>query len=271
MKGEAMKKLMILASLVFLGGCGSKGGGNDSPTSSDKGVVAAKSVSSKSDDVAIDPNEPYYGARLIEAAADMGDCDAAQYRELVYVLETQTFYYCAQSNKWLSINLQGPKGEAGSQGVQGVQGVQGIAGKDGGNGKDGTNGKDGVNGKDASSLVWVHPVNGSRWFLGSWLSAVDIASTDKILCPSGSVSPTSAQYLDAIQSGIGNQFNATMHAGIPVGAPFDFGYSIGRGLGTGAFPYNILAGDYLTGATNNWIYNDVNINNRYLLSICISN
>ncbi len=35
-----MKKLMILASLVFLGGCGSTGGGDDSPTSSDKATVA---------------------------------------------------------------------------------------------------------------------------------------------------------------------------------------------------------------------------------------
>lgn len=189
----------LVLAFFMLFGCGPQK--NDS--SSDSATVEQQTIT-----------KGEMNAKLVDGLADIGTCDATNFRQLIYVLESSEFYYCSHTNQWSAIDIKGAKGDTGEQGISGgsgrdgavgQNGIQGVAGKDG---KDGSNGTDGEN---PSSLVWRHPVSEAKWFLGAFIVWLSLFSGDrKDICPTGAHSPTSTEYKDAILAGLWNQIGSAL-------------------------------------------------------------
>ena len=198
-----MRKLIIILFLmiIYMPGCGSSRSSN---SSSDIVDSSSSQVSSASD--------VSNGAMLVNTLDEIGVCDSTKFRQLIYVIEEEKFYYCSKI-AWTEINLKGEKGEKGDQGQQGTAGVSGKDGSIGTQGQQGTTGKDG---RDGSSQVWVHPIDGTRWFLSRSfrINSLSITTSDKkfVLCPSGSHVPNDAEFEDAIVAGLWNQISSSYSA-----------------------------------------------------------
>ncbi len=201
-----MKALILIAILSTAYGCGSSVGG-PADASTDAGISAdsvAKIDTGAKGDTPPQPDVDIT-AKFYATEAELPNCDQTTVRELVYVKETTQFEYCDAVAGWTPIDLKGPKGDPGKNGKDG------IAGKDGTNGRDGTKG---VAGNDGSTQIWVHPINNSKWFLGAAFKNSDLVNASEItqLCPAGSRLPTEEEYLDAVDSGIWNQFGTLITA-----------------------------------------------------------
>lgn len=270
-----MKLLWLILILI---GCG-KAGQNGSQ------VTATPSATSDEAD-----SQLFIGARLVDAASDMGVCDASKYRELIYVVESKEFYFCDKTSQWSMIDISGPKGEQGLNGLNGLKGDQGIAGTNGTNGTSGTNGKDGANGasgingkdgaqgaagRDGSTQVWTHPVSGERWFMGTFFTPTQLSSSVVALCPANSAPPTEAQFKDAVLAGLSNQFSASLNSNVITGiaaAAYFILKQIDRNLGD-SWLYNFRLGNAQTGEITTYgaNTNPQNIWNQAIYSICVLN
>lgn len=189
-----MKFLLLLITLIVIG-CGS-----DAIPTLPAEVQAAQDAEQAARDekiatqkgVDFDPEDAYYGAELVETSSEIGDCSEEYFKQLVYVLDEKTFYYCARENKWLAIDLRGAKGD---QGPQGSVGAQGVAGRDG---RDGQDGQDAVS---VASNEWLDPITNEKWFIGQFVKPWDIARNQNT-CPSGSRAPTLTEMTEADLRGI---------------------------------------------------------------------
>jgi hypothetical protein len=147
-----IKLLTLIASVsIFCIGCGtSDGGSSPSPAATPPSLGEAK---------------------LVDSAANIPPCTAANGNELIYFIPDSTFEAC-NGTSWVKLDLKGTDGiagVAGKDGAAGKDGKNGVDGKDGANGKDGAAGKDGVNGKDApviASNEW-YDANTKKYWLRS--------------------------------------------------------------------------------------------------------
>lgn len=136
----------------------------------------------------------------------------------------------------------GPTGTQGATGPQGAQGIQGVAGQNGTNGANGTNGE---NGETIDTSTWINPITGDQWYLGNFIHASSGLPASQVFCAVGSSSPTSAQYLEAVQAGMWSYFLESVPSltGLMVGLgnpqpsggyQASIGYSDGQVLTNGA-------------------------------------
>lgn len=139
----------------------------------------------------------------------------------------------------------GPTGAQGATGPQGAQGIQGVTGQNGTNGANGTNGSNGENGETIDSSMWINPITGDQWYLGNFIHASSGLAASQVFCAVGSSSPTSAQYLEAVQAGMWSYFLESVPSltGLMVGLgnpqpsggyQASIGYSDGQVLTNGA-------------------------------------
>lgn len=244
------RKRFVLHFIVMLGlaSCGSEQLGNVSNEIPDNEQAQVNENSSTSETETL---KNFYddgaSAQLVQDLPQAGPCDPSRYRDLIYVIELSSFFYCNDQTSWTAIELKGPKGETG---VQGVQGPQGVAGRDGAAGRDGVAGQDGVDGEDAPSITaseWLDPVSDQKWFAGEKMRTWDAAG-EVTLCPTGSRSPTSAEMTSAIQSGIltklvgsGSQFNGQSYLYVNVVTEANNGNTRFKlyFVNTGTVPYTI--------------------------------
>ena len=275
--------MKYLLSLILLSACGSQQQpqGNEAPSIPDLKEESALEEGAESTE-GFSRNDLFIGAQLVEAKAEMPTCELANQKSLIYVVETESFYYCAKDFSWAFIDLKGPKGEKGADGLKGDKGDQGISGRDGKDGKDGrdglqglqgvagANGQNGENGRDGSLQVWVHPVTQTRWFLGTFFNGSSLTSSDASLCPSNSDSPTEEEFKDAVLSGLTNQFGSSLAAATITGeTPVKY-YVIGRAPGSSDWTYDFKVGNPASGAVSRWTLNSA-IYQKVIYSLCMSN
>lgn len=193
--------LLPVFMCTFLVSCG---GGTDSGSSGANptaGTTASPGTTTGTTDTPVVKS-------LAVNAADMPACATINKDQLTYVKDLKTFKTC-DGGAWVSIDIEGPKGDQGNPGINGELGSKGEQGM---TGSKGDAGKDRV----FTPSLWDDPITGRHWLLTGYANVpFNISGWQtfdiRTYCPAGWRAPGKAELLSA---GIDGMYSSFIAAGI---------------------------------------------------------